>query len=238
MAKILVIEDDPALAESLTDILELQGHRIEVIQNGEDGLACLKSFGYDLAIIDWQLPGLCGDDICRRYRGGGGKIPIMMLTTKSADKDKVIGLDAGADDYLPKPFNAPELEARVRALLRRSTGFFGGTVATGQATLDTAACTVTIKGRTVKLQPIEYALFEFLMRHPNNYFTTDQLLSHVWHDNAEVSAEALRTCVKRLRSKLDVPGETSVIETHKGWGYKLSETVLKPVPTSDAETQN
>ncbi len=207
-------------------MLELDGHRTEIIANGADGLDCLKSFGYDLAIIDWQLPGLGGDDICRRYRATGGKMPIMMLTTRSTETDKATGLDAGADDYLPKPFGATELKARVRALLRRSSGFFETALFAGQAKLDAAACAVTINDRTVKLQPTEYALLEFLMRHPQNYFSSEQLLRHVWRDSAEVSSEALRTCIKRIRQKLDTPGQPSIIETNKGWGYKLSDILL------------
>lgn len=231
MAKIILIEDDSYLAASIADMLELRGHRVEVVGDGEDGLHCLKSYGYDLAIIDWQLPGISGDQICQAYRIGGGKAPILMLTSKSSESDKVAGLDAGADDYLAKPFGAQELTARVRALLRRSAGFFADEVQSGALRLDSAARTATVHDRTTKLQPTEYALLEFLMRHPHTHFTTEQLLSHVWRDSAEVSSEALRTCIKKIRRKLDEPGQPSIIECNKGWGYRLSDSVLSKSET-------
>lgn len=223
MAKILIIEDDPALAEALQEFMESEGHRSEVVYDGLVGLDYLQMSGYDLAIVDWQLPGLNGVDVCRRYRSSGGKIPILMLTQKSSVDDKAEGLDAGADDYLAKPFNGKELAARVRALLRRSASLFDATKTVGKITMDASASTVTIGKKAAKLLPSEFALVEFLLRHPGTYFTADQLLKHVWGTDVEVTSEALRTCISRVRTKLDEPDAPSVIETSRGWGYKISE---------------
>jgi two-component system OmpR family response regulator len=227
LAKVLVIEDDPAVAEAVSELLRSQGHRVEVVYDGQEGYDHLILSGYDLAIVDWQLPSLNGTVICARYRANNGKVPILMLTQKSSTTDKATGLDAGADDYLPKPFDAKEFNARVRALLRRSSGFFQSTKELGKLVLDSGACTVCIDERTIKLLPSEFALVEFLMRHPGTFFTADQLLKHVWDSSAEVTSEALRTCVSRLRTKLDQPGEPSIIETSRGWGYKISERIFE-----------
>lgn len=227
MAKILIIEDDPIIASTVSELLELDGHKTERVHDGLEGLHLLRSSGFDLAIVDWQLPGLVGTELCQRYRASGGKIPILMLTQRSNLIDKETGLDAGADDYLPKPFHIRELAARIRALLRRSSGLFNAKTSTGELVLDYAACSITVRGRKVKLLPREFELLEFLLRHPDTYFSQEKLIDHVWHSSAEVTNEALRTCVSRLRSKLDQPGAPSVIETAKGWGYKISEAYLR-----------
>ncbi len=223
MAKVLVIEDDLLLAQSLYDWLQLEGHRPEMTHDGEDGLNLLKVSGFDVAIIDWDLPGMTGTEICSNYRNAGGKTPILMLTKKSTIADKEQGFEAGADDYLSKPFDLRELRARVKALLRRSTNLFDTGRKVGSISLDNAGCTVTIGTRIVKLLPREFALIEFLMRHPHTFFTAEKLLDHVWHSEADSSIQALRTCISRIRTKTDEEGQSSLIETSKGWGYKISE---------------
>lgn len=233
MAKVLVVEDDPVIASSLSEFLELEGHKAQVSFDGLDGLHLLKSSGFDLAIVDWQLPGITGTELCAKYRQAGGRIPILMLTQRSNVVDKETGLDAGADDYMAKPFHIRELAARVRALLRRSTGFFEAKSTTGDLCLDYSGCSVIVRGRKVKLLPREFELLEFLLRHPDTYFSGDKLIDHVWSTESEVSNEALRTCVSRLRSKLDEPGAPSVIETSKGWGYKISEAYLRHLSASE-----
>ncbi|MBY0548024.1 MAG: response regulator transcription factor [Candidatus Obscuribacterales bacterium] len=232
MAKILIVEDDPLIANSLSEWLEMEGHKPQVAYDGLDGLQLLQTSGFDLAIVDWQLPGIPGTELCRRYRQSGGRIPIMMLTQRANVIDKETGLDAGADDYVAKPFSIRELGARVRALLRRSTGLFEGKATKGELSLDYSGCTVTVRGRKVKLLPREFELLEFLLRHPNTYFNGEKLIDHVWQSDTAVSNEALRTCVSRLRSKLDEPGAPSVIETSKGWGYKISDEYLQHVARS------
>lgn len=224
MAKILLVEDDASLAKSVAECLETEGHRLQIVNDGGDGLSFLKASGFDLAILDWQLPGLCGPEICQKFRIAGGRIPILMLTQKSNVADREEGLDSGADDYLAKPFEVRELRARVRALLRRSTGLFDAERKSAGISLDYAACTATIGKRTTRLLHREFDLLEFLMRHPHTFFTAEKLLDFVWSSEGDVTIEAVRTCVSRLRTKLDVPDEgISVIETIKGWGYKLSD---------------
>lgn len=236
MAKVLIVEDDALIAASLSEWLEMEGHKPQIAYDGLDGLQLLRTSGFDLAIVDWQLPGIPGTELCTRYRQGGGRIPILMLTQKSNVVDKETGLDAGADDYVAKPFSIRELGARVRALLRRSTGLFDATTTTGELCLDYSGCTVSVRGRKVKLLPREFELLEFLLRHPNTYFSGDKLIDHVWQSDAAVGNEALRTCISRLRSKMDEPGAPSVIETSKGWGYKISEAYLQHVShEADAE---
>lgn len=227
MAKVLIIEDDPLLAETLMDWLQAKGYLAEVANDGGTGLLMLQEMGFDLAIVDWQLPVMSGPAICTSYRRQGGKCPILMLTQKSTVQDKAEGLDSGADDFLPKPFDLVELGARVRALLRRSTGLFESNLVLGQLVLDCSGSTITVHNRTVHLVPREFAVVEFLMRHPHTYFSTEKLLDHVWASSAEVGHEALRTCISRIRSKIDQPGKPSVIENSKGWGYKISEDYLK-----------
>lgn len=226
MAKVLVVEDDTVLASSLADWLESNGHQAEVCHDGVDGLMHLQQRGFDLAIIDWQLPTMAGPHICAEYRKGGGRTPILMLTQKSTLDDKEAGLDSGADDFLAKPFEPRELGARVRALLRRSTGLFESTHTAGKITLDVSAHRVTILGKSAQLVPREFKLFEFLMRHPDTYFSADKLIDHVWESERDVSHQALRTCIGRIRDKLDDSKRPSVIENAKGWGYKISDWYL------------
>ncbi len=227
MAKILVIEDDPILADVLQEYLESFGYQVEVANDGLEGFELLKYGGFDLSLIDWHLPSLEGPQICQKLRIAGCKIPILMLTERSATKDKASGLDAGADDYLAKPFEVDELSARVRALLRRSTALFDKEKDSGRVKLNYADATVTIDGRSVELLKKEFQLLEFMLRHPNTYFTTEDLIKHVWDSNADVGDVAVKTCISRLRKKIDLPGEPSLIETAKGWGYKISESCLK-----------
>lgn len=236
MAKVLVVEDDPAMAAALSEWLEAEGHRAEIAYNGIDGLESLKYKGFDLAIVDWQMPGMDGIELCTSYRAGGGRVPILMLTQKSNVQEKTTGLDSGADDYLPKPFDLRELAARVRALLRRSTNLFDARKKTGQLILEYGECSVVVRGKKIKLLPKEFDLLEFLMRHPKTFFTPDKLLDFVWKSDSDAGHEAIRTCISRLRGKIDEPDQPSVIETSKGWGYKISDEYAKDLPESQAES--
>ncbi|MBX9692915.1 MAG: response regulator transcription factor, partial [Cyanobacteria bacterium] len=191
-----------------------------------DGLMFLEQRGFDLAIVDWQLPSMSGPSICRRFRQSGGKTPILMLTEKRSLDNKEEGLDSGADDYLGKPFEVRELGARVRALLRRSTGLFESNKTIGKIKVDSALCRVTVLDKEIQLVPREFKLFEFLMRHPNVYFSADKLIDYVWESSTDVSQQALRVCINRIRSKLDEPSRPSVIENSKGWGYKIADWYL------------
>lgn len=227
MAKVLVIEDDLALAAALREFLSGEGHRPEVSHNGADGLDILKFSGFDLALIDWQLPGLNGPDICREYRNFGGKTPILMLTQKAKIEDKEYGLDAGADDYLPKPFEIRELAARVRALLRRSAVFNSSSLDKGKISLEYGTQSVILEGTAIRLMAREFAVLEFLLRNGNSFVSADRIIMHVWESDAEVGNEALRVCINRLRKKIDGDGRPSVINSVKGQGYRIDPEYLK-----------
>lgn len=221
MAKILIIDDDVPLAESLSDWLSCETHTVELVHNGADGLDRLRFYQYDLIVLDWQLPEMSGVEILKAYRMHGGTSPILMLTGKNSIDDKELGLESGADDYLTKPFNVRELGARVKALLRRPSSFVPVLNSGNNLTLDPKSMCLVRDGVQIKLLPKEFAIMEFLMRHPNRYFTPEQLLNHVWPDGSESTIDALRTCIRRIRLRIDHEGEESMIQSSRGCGYKF-----------------
>jgi two-component system, OmpR family, manganese sensing response regulator len=221
MAKILLAEDDAELAPMIKDWLGFERHTVEVAVDGPTALQLALDFQFDLIILDWGLPGLTGLDICKKLRSRGRAIAILMLTGKDTVQDKETGLDAGADDYVTKPFQIKELAARVRALLRRPVSYAGSVLTAGPITLDSAGYRVSKNGVEIHLLPREFALLEFLMKHPNHVFSLEALLESVWASEDEVTPEAVRTCVTRLRRKLDVEGQASIIESVHGCGYRL-----------------
>ncbi len=221
MAKVLVIEDDNSLSRMIKDWLTIEHHNIETVADGKQGLEKLQYYQYDLVIMDWQLPGMEGVEILREFRKGGGITPVLMLTGKNTIVDKEAGLDSGADDYLTKPFHMKELSARIRALLRRPQVMVGNTLTVGKFSLDPSNHVVTRDGVELKLLPKEFALLEFLMRHPNQVFSADALLNRVWASESDATIDALTSCIKRLRKKIDAEGESSPIRTVHGVGYKL-----------------
>ncbi len=227
MAKILIVDDDDDLSSALGSWLETEGHRAEFASDGIQGLEKLREHGYDLAFIDWEMPGITGTELVRRFRSGGGKTPLLMLTARANASDKELGLDSGADDYVTKPFDERELGARVRSLLRRASGVFTDELRVGKLCLDSGRSCITIDGRNEKLFRKEFDLLEFLLRHSNRYFSPEAIIHQVWESDSDSSIEALRTCISRLRKKLDVEGSPSLIENSKGWGYKISDYYLK-----------
>lgn len=226
MAKILFVEDDAGLAEMVLEWLQFEHHAVEWIDNGKEGMERLRFSHYDIIILDWKLPCLSGLDICKQYRSDGGGIPIIMLTALDTISNKEIGLDAGADDYLTKPFSVKELAARIRALLRRPLRASSNILTVQSLTLDPSKYRVTKDGAELHLLPKEFALLEFLMRHPGEVFSSDALLHRVWHTDSDASSDAVRTCLKRLRKKLDNgEGEdNSIIQTVARVGYRLRST--------------
>lgn len=223
MAKILLVEDEPDIAELVVVWLTQDHHAIDVVNNGEDALSLLAVYQYEAIILDWMLPGLSGVEVCRKFRNQGGTTPILMLTAKKHVDEKEAGLDAGADDYLTKPFELKELSARIRALLRRPSAFSGTVLKVGPIVMDTATYKVTKVNEVIQLLPKEFALLEFFMRHPNQIFSAEALLDRVWTSDSEASPETIRTYIKRLRKKIDEEGKQSMLSTVHGVGYKLVE---------------
>lgn len=225
MAKILLVEDDNEISIAVQDMLELDRHRVEAVDSGEDALAMLAINEYDLIVLDMGLPGITGVDVCNQFRFKGGVSPILFLTANDTMKGKESGFSAGADDYLTKPFNMKELSLRVRALLRRPGILRPDVLTTGWLVVEPGSHKVTKRGESVKLSPIEFALLEFLMRHPGRIFSQDELLSKVWPSDSERTPDTIRTCIRKLRAKVDEPGEQSVIENLHGLGYRLRTPV-------------
>jgi DNA-binding response OmpR family regulator len=222
VAKILLVEDDTGLSRMVRDWLTFEHHLVETADNGRDGLDKLQFYQYDLVILDWELPEMTGIQICKEFRSRGGTTPVLMLTGKGTIGDKESGYDAGADDYLTKPFHMKELSLRLRALLRRGgTALQSDTLKFRDLELEPGSHRVTRQGKDLQLLPKEFALLEFLMRHPNQVFSAEALLSRVWASETDTTVDAVSTCIKRLRKKIDVDGQNSIIKTVHGVGYKL-----------------
>jgi two-component system OmpR family response regulator len=222
MAKILVVEDDKELSGLIVDWLAGEKHVPEPVYEGSEGLERLKFYKYDVVVLDWELPGLTGPQICQHFRDSGGHTPIIMLTGKKELDDKTTGLDAGADDYLTKPFEMKELSARIRALLRRAGHEINRTVLTaGHIALDPASRRVTSNGSEISLQPKEYSLLEFLLRHPNQPFSAEAILDRVWSSESDASPDTVRLQIMRVRQKIDLNGKDSMIRTIHRVGYIL-----------------
>lgn len=221
MARILLADDDHQLCGLVEDWLVHENYTVDVAYSGGTAEELLKTYEYDVIILDWDMPEKKGIDVCKAYRDRGGTAPILMLTGKSTIDSKETGLDAGADDYLTKPAELRELSARIRALLRRKTSKPVVTVTVADLVLDTSARKITRNGKEIELWPIEFALLEFLMRHPNQVFNSDALLHQVWKSEASAGPEAVRTTIKRLRKRIDEGREDSLIKNIYGFGYKL-----------------
>lgn len=220
MPKILVADDDVGLTKSLEEMLKANQYSVDIANNGADASHFIQSFSYDLIILDWDMPEVTGLQLCRDFRKSGGHTPILMLTGKTSLDDKEAGFEAGADDYLTKPFHARELRARMKAILRRPP-IYGDSLHIGQIVLDPDSCTVRKGEQEIHMQPLEFALLQFLMRHPNVVFHPDELIRRVWDSDNAVSTFAIYAAVKRIRKKVDTQGEPSIIVTVHGQGYKL-----------------
>ncbi|MBX9702344.1 MAG: response regulator transcription factor [Acetobacteraceae bacterium] len=222
MPKVLVIEDDAGLNRMIREWLVFsERHTVEYAENGSDGLDKLLCSDFDVIVLDWEMPGKSGIEVLKEYRSSGGKAPVLMLTGKGGIVDKEAGLDAGADDYLTKPFHMKELSARLRALIRRAGGTVSNVLQLRDISLDPGAFKVTRGGKEIQLLPREFALLEFLMRHPDQVFSADTLLNRVWSSDSEATVDAITTCVKRIRKKMDLEGQPSIIKTVHGVGYKM-----------------
>lgn len=227
MAKILLIEDDQHLAASVKEQLENSKHVVEHVAEGKEGFDRLKLYSYDVAILDWALPDMQGIDVLRQFRDIGGVTPVLMLTGKADVDFRLEGFSSGADDYLVKPFDFRELASRLNALLRRPANYCPSNLTIGELEIDIAAKVVRRKGVKLKLLPKEFAVLEFLVRRADSFFDTEALLAHVWSSESDASEAAVWQTIKRLRSKLDVEGEESIIVNVKGMGYKVEKERLR-----------
>jgi DNA-binding response OmpR family regulator len=221
MAKILLVEDDLDFQELLVKQLTNERHSVEALADGAQAWDYLIRYEYDLIILDWHLPQISGVELCQRYRDKGRTTPILMLTARAAIAEKEQGLDAGADDYLTKPFHPRELGARLRALLRRGAGVPKNRLKAGTLEVDSTNYKVWRNGTELKLQPKEFAVLEFMMRHPNEIFSSDALLDRVWKSTADVSTETVRQVITRLRQKIGTADDGVCISTTHGVGYRL-----------------
>ena len=221
VAAILLIEDDPLLRRGLELALRRHGHDVRTAETGEDGLAEFRSSTPDLVVLDVMLPGIDGFEVCRHIRAAG-EVPVIMLTARGDDFDVVGGLAAGADDYVVKPAQPTVLDARIRAVLRRSSGTSDGVRAHRDLRIDTAALTVSLHGEPVPLTPTELRLLLTLSRAPGRVFTRQQLLEEVWEHDYLGDSRLVDNCVQRLRAKIEAsPANPEYVQTVRGFGYRF-----------------
>jgi two-component system response regulator MprA len=221
--RILIIEDDEAIVKLLRRALAYEGYQVDVAFDGESGLDAAHGHYPDLVILDWMLPGIDGLEVCQRLRTSGNVL-ILMLTAKDTIQDRVQGLDAGADDYLVKPFQLDELLARIRALLRRTQPERSATLTFADLTLDTSTRQATRKGRTISLTAKEYDLLELFMRHPRQVLTREMIFDRVWGYDFGGESNVLDVYIRYLRQKIETEGELRLIHTVRGVGYVMRET--------------
>lgn len=220
--RILLVEDDPAQLEPLYAALSKSGHIVDAVATGETAEWLVGEKDYDLLILDWMLPGISGVELCESYRQAGKPAPVLMLTARDTTIDKVTGLDAGADDYLVKPIDVSELLARVRALGRRSPLWTGDMLTVADLHLHLTNLTIERQQATAKLSSREFQLMEYLMRHPRQIITRDQIEQSLWEWGEEPESNAVTALIKRVRQRLQKVGAEDWIETIYGVGYCLN----------------
>ena len=221
---ILLVEDDPSLIELVRYNLEAADFDVAVEMDGDGGLMAIRERDFDLVILDWMMPNMSGIEVVRQIRRMNDKraTPVIMLTARGEETDKIRGLDAGADDYVVKPFSPAELVSRVRALLRRSTPDMGAeTLAYEDLEMDLVSHKVNRGGRSVHLGPTEYRLLRVLMENPNRVYSREQLLDKAWGQNIYVEIRTVDVHVRRLRRAINIDGKLDLIRTVRGSGYAL-----------------
>ena len=220
--RILVVEDESALREQIGTRLREEGFAVDLAADGVDGSFMAEEYPLDLAVVDLGLPGVDGLELIEKARGQGKTYPILVLTARNRWQQKVEGLEAGADDYLTKPFHMEELLARIRALLRRSKGVARSSIEHGPILLDTSQQSVQVNGRYIDLTGYEYRLLEYLMLHPGKVMSKSELAEHVYEEDADRDSNVIEVFIGRLRKKLDPDGRINPIETLRGRGYRLN----------------
>lgn len=211
----------------VTDHLKAQQHLVEAVHDGTDAKERLLASSYDLLILDWELPGLSGIELCKLFRNQGGASPVLMLTARNDISDKELGFDTGADDYLTKPFELREFAARVKALLRRPEKMADKVITFGSLSLDTASHQLFRNGEEIELFPKEYVLVEFFFKNPNQLFTLEALQQKLWPSTSEASPETIRVHVARIRSKLHLEGGRPIIKTAFKSGYMFDTSAIE-----------
>jgi len=224
MSRILLVEDEPDIAATLQEDLHLEGHDVRTVGDGETALERAGAEGFDLFILDVMLPGIDGFDVCRALRQSGVTAPIMLLTAKSHEAEKVMGLDMGADDYVTKPFSPRELRARVRALLRRGLDPATGTLAAGDLEVDVERFELRKRGERIELTPLEFKLLAAMMRRRGAVLSRQRLLDAAWGQGTFITERAVDTHVANLRRKIeDDPAAPRHIVSVHGIGYRFAE---------------
>jgi len=220
-ARVLVAEDDGPVRQSIARVLAFEGYQVDAVADGGAALALMAATPPDVVVLDVTMPVLDGLETCRRLRAAGDHTPVLMLTARSAVSDRVAGLDAGADDYLVKPFALDELLARLRALLRRRDSGEEGAVRVGDLSVDSRRRQVRRGPRPVELTKTEFDLLELLIRNRDIVLTRDQIYERIWGFDFETSSKSLDVYISYLRRKLEAPGESRLIHTVRGVGYTL-----------------
>ncbi|HEU4796060.1 MAG TPA: response regulator transcription factor [Pyrinomonadaceae bacterium] len=220
--RILLVEDEPSAATMLAKGLREEAYAVDVAADGETAQAQAFVNDYDLIILDVVLPGKDGFKICRELRASGLTIPVLMLTARDAVEDRIEGLDSGADDYLPKPFDFDELLARVRALLRRRPALYPEVITVGDLSVDTRSRRVTRNGQNIDLTAKEYALLEYLARRAGEVVSRGDIAEHVWDESYDPFSKVIEVFIQRLRRKVDEGQALKLIRTRRGEGYMLT----------------
>jgi len=228
MARILVVEDEETLAEAISFLLGKEGFDVAVAATGPAAIESFEKSGADLILLDLMLPGLSGTEVCRQIRTKSS-VPIIMLTAKDSEIDKVVGLELGADDYVTKPYSSRELIARIRAVLRRGelsdTAIDGATLEVGPVRMDTDRHIISVNGEVVAIPLKEFELLEFLMRNAGRVLTRVQLIDRVWGSDYVGDTKTLDVHIKRLRAKIEKdPANPEYIQTVRGMGYKMERS--------------
>ena len=219
--RVLVVEDEPRIAADVAAALVSAGYAAEIVGDGMDAWFRGDTEDYDLVVLDLGLPKLDGLAVLKRWRASGRRMPVLVLTARGFWAERVEGIDAGADDYLAKPFQMEELIARVRALVRRAGGYGGSVIEAGPISVDTRQMKVSVRGTPVALSPLEYRLVGYLLHHRGRVVSPTELIEHVYGDDDGRNVNALEAVVTRLRKKLGA----EIIETRRGFGYCIAEQV-------------
>jgi OmpR-family two-component system manganese-sensing response regulator len=230
--KILLVEDDPYQLEPIKTALTCSRHIVDGVQQGDTAQWLLTQRHYDLLILDWMLPKVSGLDICRQYRACGKTSPVLILTARDSVRDRVAGLDAGADDYLVKPIDVIELLARVRALARRSPVWQGDVLQVADLTLHLSSLTVERGPEAIQLTRREFQLLEYFLRHPRQVLSHNQIENALWEWDFEPESNAVTKLVRRLRQRLEALGAAEWVETIYGMGYRLRPQIEPVTPAA------